>query len=96
MSLDKIGGRARAEEVAGEAFAFLAEDEDRLYRFLDMTGLRPDSIREAAAQPGFLVAVLDHVLSDDELVLAVAGRLGIRPERVQEARWKLQPPDGFE
>src|SRR3712207_3957248 len=50
-----------AESVALSAFMHLAQDDERLTRFLDMTGLRPDTVREAAATPGFFAAVLDHV-----------------------------------
>jgi hypothetical protein len=42
------------------------------------------------------VAVLDHVLSEDEMVLGLAAQLGIKPERVAEARHRLQPPESFE
>jgi hypothetical protein len=96
MRPDRIAGTAEAERLALEAFAYITADEDRLFRFIDMTGIRPDSIREVASQPGFLVAVLDHVLSEDEMVLGLAAQLGIKPERVAEARHRLQPPESFE
>ena len=83
----------QAETVAADAFAVIAGDEERLYRFLEITGLRPDTIRRAAALPGFLAAVLDHVAADEPLLLEVARALSTTPERVMEARHALSPSD---
>ena len=81
----------QAESVAVEAFSFVAGDAELLYRFLEVTGLRPETIRQAAASPGFLGAVLDHMASDEEFLLAVARSLGTTPERIMEARHTLSP-----
>jgi hypothetical protein len=80
-----------AESIAAGAFSALARDEERLARFFELTGLRPETIRQAAASDGFLAAVLDYVASEEELLLAVAGALSIRPERVMAARHVLSP-----
>jgi hypothetical protein len=80
-----------AETMAAEAFATLAGDEERLSRFLEVTGLRPETIRQAAASPEFLSAVLDHVASDERLLLEVARALATKPERIMEARHTLSP-----
>jgi hypothetical protein len=81
-----------AEELSRAALAFLASDSERLARFLDLTGLTPATIRAAAASPGFSVAVLDHVLSDEALVLAFSAEVGCRPEAVMAARNQLAGP----
>jgi hypothetical protein len=81
-----------ADELAGEALAFLASDPERLARFMDMTGLTPGTIRAAAASPGFAVAVLDHILSDESLVLAFSAEAGCKPEAVMAARNRLAGP----
>ena len=85
--------RDQAESVALDAFGFLAEDEERLRRFLDSTGLRPDTIRAAAASPGFHAAVLDYVASDEPLLVALAAALNTKPERIIEARQTLSPSE---
>jgi Protein of unknown function (DUF3572) len=82
-----------AELVAVSAFAFVAGDPERLARFLEITGLRPETIRQAAASPGFYGAVLDHVAADEQLLLALAGALGTKPERIMQARHTLAPSD---
>ena len=80
-----------AESIAAGAFSVLVHDEERLSRFFDLTGLRPESVRRAAATEGFLAAVLDHVAADEELLLTIAKALSTRPERIMEARHALSP-----
>jgi hypothetical protein len=82
-----------AESVALSAFMHLAQDDERLTRFLDMTGLRPETVREAAATPGFFAAVLDHVASDEPLLIELAKALDTKPERIMEARHTLSPSE---
>jgi Protein of unknown function (DUF3572) len=82
-----------AESIALSAFMHLAQEDEKLTRFLDMTGLRPETVRAAAAAPGFFVAVLDHVASDEPLLLELAKALETKPERIMEARHTLSPSD---
>ena len=84
-------GRPEAEALAVQALAFLGADESRLTRFLALTGLDPGTIRTAAASPGFLVAVLDHVAGDEALLVALATALHLRPEDIMLARRTLSP-----
>ena len=79
--------------MAVSAFAFVAGDPEHLSRFLEITGLGPETIRQAAASPGFYGAVLDHVASDEQLLLAVASALASKPERIMQARNVLSPTE---
>jgi hypothetical protein len=81
--------RDAAESLAVQALSFLAGEPERLARFLALTGIGPDRIRAAAATPGFLAGVLDHVASEDALVTAFAVEAGIKPEEVEKARRML-------
>ena len=78
--------RDAAESLAVQALSFLAGEPERLARFLALTGIGPDRIRAAAATPGFLTGVLDHLASEDALVTAFAAEAGIKPEEVENAR----------
>ena len=78
-----------ANEIAVEALAFLAEDMERLGRFLALTGLDPSTIRQAAREPGFLLGVLDHVLSDERLLVAFAAGNRFSPQDIAHARTAL-------
>jgi Protein of unknown function (DUF3572) len=82
-----------AEDVAVSAFTFITADEERLSRFLALSGLGADSIRSAASAPGFLAAVLDYAASDEPLLLDLAKAMNTKPERIMEARWTLSPSE---
>jgi hypothetical protein len=78
--------REIAENLAIQALSFLAGDPERLGRFLAITGIGPDMIRKAAADPTFLAGVLDHVVSDEPLLVAVAEHAGVTPQTVENAQ----------
>ncbi|HEV3373393.1 MAG TPA: DUF3572 domain-containing protein [Xanthobacteraceae bacterium] len=93
----KLTSRAREEaatELAIAALTFLAGETERLERFLALTGLGPQSLRAAAREPSFLLGVLDHVASDEGLLLAFANENGIDPEDVGRARDALAERPG--
>jgi hypothetical protein len=83
---DREGGRQAAEELAIAALGFIAGEPERLGRFLALTGIGPESIRAAARAPNFLLGVLDHVASEESLLLAFAEHGGIDPAEVARAR----------
>src|SRR5260370_28242651 len=80
---------AKAQEVAVAAFGFIAAEPRRLGRFLEMTGIALESIREATRQTHFLAGVLDHISDDEPLLLAFAAQTGIDPNEVVRARTVL-------
>ena len=81
----------RAEALAIAALGYLAEDAETLARFLTATGLGPETLRQAAAAPGFLAAVLEHLLADETLLMVFAERQRIRPTMIAAARHALDP-----
>jgi len=83
--------RTMAESLAVEGLSFLAADRARIERFLALSGLDPDTLRAAAASPGFLVAVLDHLAGEEDLLLAFATNRGVDPELIAIARRVLSP-----
>jgi Protein of unknown function (DUF3572) len=83
--------RASAEAIALRALGFLTSDEERLARFLDVSGLRPETVRGAAASPDFLAGVLDYIVSDDALIVDFAAEAALEPERVMAAKHALSP-----
>ena len=74
-----------------QAFGRLAADEERLGRFMAATGLTPETVRTAASGPGFLSGILDHLCSDETLLIEVADEIGLPPERLAAARNALSP-----
>jgi len=93
MTRTSAGRREAAESIAVQALTFLATEPTRLARFLAISGLEPDSIRAAAAEPGFLAGVLDHLGADEALLVAFAAEAGIAPADVDRARAALAGGD---
>jgi hypothetical protein len=78
--------RELAESVAVQALSFLAEEPERLIRFLSLTGLTPESLRTAAREPNFLVGVLDYLAGDEGLLRLFAEQIESEPELIVGAR----------
>jgi hypothetical protein len=78
--------RKIAENLAIQALGLMASDPDRLGAFLAATGIGPEVIRKAAAEPSFLAGVLDHVCGDEGLLMAVAEHAGVAPQDVEHAQ----------
>lgn len=84
-------GQAReaAEALAVQALSYIAQDGERLGRFLSLTGIGPAEIRSAAREPGFLGGVLDYVASDERLITDFAAEAGLNPADVERGRAML-------
>jgi hypothetical protein len=79
-------GHDEAQTMAVEGLGFLADDTDRLDRFLALSGLNPATLRAAAGAPGFLLAVLDHIAGDESLLIAFSTAAGHDPRDIARAR----------
>jgi hypothetical protein len=84
--------REVAEIVGIQALSFLAGDPARLGAFLAETGIGPETLRSAAADPQFLISVLDFILRDDATVKAFAEASHLHPTNVAAARQALGDP----
>ena len=78
--------------LAASALAFLAADPERLQQFLNLTGLGPHNLRDAAEDPAFHGSVLEYMLADEELLLRFAGDFDLEPETVALAHQALCGP----
>jgi hypothetical protein len=78
--------REWAESVAIQALSFMAEDPERLDRFMALTGIESQSLRDAAREPNFLLGVLDHVAGDERLLRDFTTQRELEPEFVIRAR----------
>ena len=75
--------------LAIQALAFIAEEPERLARFLALSGIEAEHIRSAARERGFLAGVFEHMLADESLLVAFADSAGIDPAAVARARAAL-------
>ena len=70
---------AEAENIAMQAFLFLVADDERMQRFIGLSGFDVGNAREAATAPGFLAGVLAHYLSDEDAIIAFSEAEHLHP-----------------
>jgi Protein of unknown function (DUF3572) len=71
--------------LAIQAFAFIAEEPERLGAFISVTGIAAEAMRTAATEPDFLAGVLEHMLADESLLIAFADSAAIDPAEIARA-----------
>jgi Protein of unknown function (DUF3572) len=81
--------REVAEIVAIQALSFVADNPERLGAFLAESGIGPQTLRNAAADPHFLASVLDFVMRDDATVKAFASASQLHPTNIAAAHQAL-------
>lgn len=86
---DKPMSLEDAETLAIRALAFLAGEPEELGRFLALAGIGPETLRTAAADPGFLAGLLEYYLENEPLLLTFASRENVRPTLIAAARYLI-------
>ncbi len=76
---------SQAEEMAIRALNFLAGDKDHMSRFMKLSGLEPGDIAGSIRLPSFQIALLDHLMSDETLLLTFCANENIDPQLVAPA-----------
>lgn len=82
-----------ARDIAITALTFIAADDDEMGRFLNLTGLAAEDLRDAARSPGFLVGVLDFFMGFEPTLLRFAEEHKIDPKDIVDARQILAGPE---
>lgn len=88
-SLDNDDTADHSVSLAIEALSFVAGDTVLFSRFLRLTGLELENLREAADEPGFLAGVLDFVIADAPTLTDFAAHAEVEPDVVVAARRAL-------
>ena len=78
-----------AETLALQALGWLASNDDLLPVFLSSTGTSETDIKERAADPVFLGAVLDFLMMDDAWVVGFCDDITLSYDRIMQARAAL-------
>ncbi|WP_428332362.1 DUF3572 domain-containing protein [Novosphingobium sp.] len=76
--------------IALRALVWVLSDETRADRFLALTGMTPDALREGISDPVILGAVLEFLANHETDLVAAAAALDIAPETLAAAWEKLQ------
>ncbi|MGD9784849.1 MAG: DUF3572 domain-containing protein [Hyphomicrobiaceae bacterium] len=83
-----------ASTTALKALAFLAGEPERLARFLALTGIGPQDLRARAGERDLHAAVLEHLMTDETLLLMFAADAGMPAEAIADAHTALTMPAG--
>ena len=83
-----------AETIALNVLNFLVADEERLQRFMTLSGMEPATLRSNASDPVFLAGILDYLLHDESLIYIFAEQHNIAPEVPAQAHRTLVGRDG--
>lgn len=75
----------QAESIAISALGFLASDQELLDRFMAISGIAGQDIRQAASSPGFFAGVLSFLLNHEPTLLIFCQNSNIAPEQVSAA-----------
>lgn len=78
--------REEAETLAIQGLQHIAGDTELLQRFLALTGIAPQDLRDAAGSRSFLSGVLDFYMGDEAILTAFAASCSIPPESIAQAR----------
>lgn len=79
-----------AAALALTALAVTLSDERRAQRFLDLSGLSPDGLRDNAGDPAVLAASLRFLEAFEPDLVAVAEAIGCEPQALVRARETLE------
>ena len=79
-----------AEVLALSALAATLSDERRARRFLDLSGIETEDLRERAGDPVLLAALLRFLEAHEPDLLDVAEAIGGKPEDLVAARQALE------
>ena len=80
---------ARASTLALAALGWLLSDDERAQRYLDLTGLDPDSLRAGLNDPSILKSCLDFLANYEPDLIRAAESLAVTPEELIAAREDL-------
>ena len=83
----------QAEIFALQALAFLAQNEDKMNIFANLSGLGTGDILQRAGEPELLAGVVDFFLSDEELLADFCNANDIHPDTPARMRQALPGGD---
>jgi hypothetical protein len=79
-----------ARAIALVALATALSDERRARRFLDLTGIGTDELRERVADPALLAGLIRFLEAHEPDLVAVAQAMDVKPESLVKARHELE------
>jgi hypothetical protein len=79
-----------AVAIALAALAATLGDPRRAQRFIDLTGIGTEELRERVGDPALLAGVIRFLEAHEPDLIAVSGELGVKPDLLVQARRELE------
>lgn len=70
------------EELADLCLQYLAQNPEQLAEFMVQSGLSPDALRRVIGTHDFVHGIVDYVVSNEPLLLAICAEAKLKPETV--------------
>jgi hypothetical protein len=80
-----------AAELASLCLNHLAENPEQLADFMGITGISPDDLRKGIGTASFSRGLIDYVVQNEPLLLAICAANHLQPESVMRVWAKLNP-----
>lgn len=78
-------------ELADLCLNHLAQNPEQLAEFMGITGLSPDGLRKSLGGAGFQRGLIDYVVQNEPLLLAICAANSLSPDTVMRVWAKLNP-----
>ncbi|MDF1777458.1 MAG: DUF3572 domain-containing protein [Rhizobiaceae bacterium] len=85
-----------SESRSVDILTWITENDDLMSRFLALSGIDPQYMREAAGEPGFLAAVVGFLMEHEPTLLAYCEARNVAPEQVVSLWHELGGRSSFE
>jgi hypothetical protein len=93
---NKSENKVETEFLCADILGWIAADETLMTRFLALSGLTVETLRQAAQEPGFYAGVLGFLMGHEPTLIAYCEARGIAPESVVEVWQKLEQTTPYE
>ncbi len=78
------------QTLALAALGWVLENEERAARYLELTGLDPDTLRAGLGEPAILASPLEFLANHEPDLIRAAEALAVTPEELVAAKDALQ------
>ncbi len=87
---NNLSASDEAEALTADILGWIAADTTRMGRFMALSGLTGDTLREAAMAPDFPLGVLNFLMSHEPTLLAYCNDRGTDPQRLADIWHRLE------
>ncbi|MBA3862851.1 MAG: DUF3572 domain-containing protein [Erythrobacter sp.] len=86
MPLRPLSDPVNPQALALAALGWVLEGEDRAARYLDLTGLGPDTLRAGLGDPAILASAIEFLTNHEPDLIRAAEALAVTPEELVAAK----------